>query len=118
MAAALKKGRETRARNKAQKEQLKSQKLQMLEKIHSRVESFDMNSLMRKIENIAQTKVETVKQPKQSKQEPSCEIEEPSTPPPEEEPEEEESGLNAYLNNTIERKTNTFGSGLYDFISK
>ena len=50
--AALAKGRETRARNKAEKDRMKNVKLKMLEKIHDRVESFDMNALIRKMDEI------------------------------------------------------------------
>ena len=113
--AALAKGRETRARNKVQKEQIKSQKLQMLEKIHSRVESFDMNCLMRKIESMTQTKVEAVKKEKQTKA-PSAEIDPPTPEPEPQTPIEEEEFCHFTRNmRTIPDKKNNFDSGEYSF---
>ena len=50
--AALAKGRATKARNKELKEIEERQKNQMLEKIHQKVESFDMSTLMNKISGL------------------------------------------------------------------
>ena len=93
--AALAKGRETRARNKAEKDRMKNVKLKMLEKIHDRVESFDMNALIRKMDEIIYKPPPSPKLEKPKKKivvEEPPEIE-PPTPPPEEQEEEVEDNF-------------------------
>ena len=110
--AALTKGRETRARNKVEKDRMKNVKLKMLEKIHDRVESFDMNALIRKMDEIVYKPPPTPKLEKPKKKivvEEPPEIE-PPTPPPEEQEEEEEVEDNFFTRQLKNLKTPTQGS--------
>ena len=90
--AALEKGRATRAKNLAGKKIIKEQKMRMLEKIHERVESMDMDKLMKKMEELARAKQRATSPPLvKEKKTISTSVEiDPPTPPEEEEEQEEE----------------------------
>ena len=87
---ALEKARATRAKNKASKDQIKHQKMKMIEKIHDRVESFDMTALMKKMDEIIYKPPNVPRLEKPKKKEvideyPEIEPRTPSPPPEEEE---------------------------------
>ena len=90
--AALEKGRATRAKNLAGKKIIKEQKMRMLEKIHERVESMDMDKLMKKMEELATAKQrDRSPPPVKEKKTISTSVEiDPPTPEPEPEQEEQE----------------------------
>ena len=113
--AALAKGRETRARNKAEKDRMKNVKLKMLEKIHDRVESFDMNALIKKMDEIIYKPPPTPKleKPKRRAKTPPPELE-PAQPPKPEEEEEEEEETDFFTSNTCPH----FESDEYDFFTR
>ena len=115
--AALAKGRETRARNKAEKDRMKGVKLKMLERIHDRVESFDLSGLMSKLENIAPQSIAPQRystgEYEAPKPKPKKKIE---TPEIEEEPEEEEEDCPCFF--TTKMKPTIHDTGENDFFCK
>ena len=109
--AALQRGRETRARNKQEKEKLKSQKMRMLEKIHMRVESFDVDSLMKKMNQVLA--VRATNEPKVETKVESKTVEiDPPTPEPEPEEEEEPCFFTKGMKPTV------YETGQYDFFCR
>ena len=115
--AALAKGRETRAKNKKEKEWMKEVKLKMLEKIHQRVESFDMSALMNKIDRMTSGQkrqvFEDYDEPK-----PRAKPKKIETPEIEEESEEEENDPPCDCFFTSRMKPTVHDTGEYDFFCK